>query len=419
MNLERLPSSTVHANTSDVAMEEAMDSEDDTQTENWSTDQNTDTLNVKSEFTGAETQRAAKEPNVEAHRKDMSTVIPHSLLSADFRIRHASTESSFDISVQDMPTIETPPPEMHQPPAHESQRFNELHNTIRALEARLKRETKDVRTLPALLPLVKKDHQVIACLPSPVEEPPAATPTPPPPPPPPPARPVIKLRNINELLDPRKSGNSDHLLLTNRILNSFAPSLPNYQQAPINQTAPNNVPAVQSQASVLRTTAPAPILMAPAPPPYPSPVNPLPYIKAIPVRQNVPNNVAAVRKEAPIPRPSPAAPPNVAPVPPPPYHQQPTNHHQNIAGQYQQQVQMPSYQPIQQLQQQTNSLGYNQTHAVHYQGRYNATPLDYPMAQNSYGYSHNNTNQYYAANPASNMNVTYQNQYQMPTVSRQ
>lgn len=139
--------------------------------------------------------------------------------------RSSSFESSFDIKVEpSMPTIDTPPPEPHFPAEQEA-----MVQIPTATDVPRQRPPppKLVRILP------KNEVRIQPRPPTPAEEP---------------VRPVIKLRNINELLEARQP----QLINTSRILESFRgpatqeqPVLvaqrqppPYYQPMPSNQMVP-------------------------------------------------------------------------------------------------------------------------------------------------------------------------------------
>lgn len=258
--------------------------------------------------------------------KNQSNIRDNVASQIDRRLRTESTESIVEINVEhslSMPTIDTPPPEetkefeYNQPIVEFSNTFIEDTNpTISTLpsvpettnksavvekelnppmvqlscsledqEHILEKPPKKIKVMPMLLPITKTE--IKTATPSPVkvpvvEEPCQSQPSSPP-------RPIIKLRNIHELLDSRPK---TQLLLTDRLLGSFvgqpsgveahapqqihrqpvgnqmvprlspqivptmSPHLPTYEQAQLQNRGPPNVAVAQQQQMPLNYNTP-------------------------------------------------------------------------------------------------------------------------------------------------------------------
>lgn len=366
VNLERLPMTAKRTKTvitESVKMRNVQIS---------STDELTDTYNVKS-------------VGLKMHfRKEQQKLVPPSMPSPDFCMRSQNDESSFDIKVQQcmpsLPPIETPPPDMSTNVTDENPQTIELLHTIKSLEARLKREKQ--KALPQLRPIVKSPVKVVD--PKPVPEPIPPQPvqiapkpvliTPKPEPeemdvtpaqePPPPARPVIKLRNINELLDPRTQ-QRPQLVRTDPVVESWNSNMP-----PVGQIQPNYQHVPQNQVIPATVTQMIPSAAAPS-------IGPMDASFNQQQQQRQPQ-------------------------------WDPQQHEMN--RRYQQQP--PSYYDYQQQQQQrqANPMLYAQI------AQPSMTPQhQYSMTQTT---TYSNTNQYYMPNHINNLNMMYQNNYQVSTPSR-
>lgn len=151
------------------------------------------------------TEAVKAEYHNEATQSDVGDVLSQetSSISTDIsRSRTISTETSFDIKVENsmrLTVMETPPPDVSPPPSLPMVNVPTSNLSLPLISTTITKchkRNKVVSQLPQRLPKGAHDSNRP---PTPVEDPPSIPAQQPPAPPP--VRPIIKLRNINELLD--------------------------------------------------------------------------------------------------------------------------------------------------------------------------------------------------------------------------